>query len=369
VAQVISAAMRPGTTLMDVTYQITDPDDATVKVRALAFKDGTRSFANVIRPVTWMEGSQTNIGDTITTGVNHTLTWDVRADWNIDLANVQFEVLCQDKRGLLPLNWITIPATTNTAAVTVSTDVPADAQVLDALFWLYADGDANLGLTNGNLTGTAASGIFCGEVLVYGTTLALQATAHTPGYFTPEATIQPDVPIVFLYKRMNLARATFKEKDLAISARAGLADRYSLYAANRPWNEEMVGIDLTAVTTNVINGRWVQHIYANGAITMSDRFTGLMWLGSSASMNWDAAMTYCANLSYAGYDDWSLPSLSQLSRMSSHYQLFNLSSSCWSTKSGEPDSRFAWLVRLSTKTYGYYYKSNSYGAWPVRAGE
>lgn len=34
---VVSAAMRPGTTLMDVVYRVNDPDDATVKVRALAF--------------------------------------------------------------------------------------------------------------------------------------------------------------------------------------------------------------------------------------------------------------------------------------------------------------------------------------------
>jgi hypothetical protein len=40
-----SAAMRPGTTLMDVVYRVNDPDDATVKTRALAFIDGVRSFA------------------------------------------------------------------------------------------------------------------------------------------------------------------------------------------------------------------------------------------------------------------------------------------------------------------------------------
>jgi hypothetical protein len=81
----VSAAMRTNTTLMDVTYRITDPDDATVKVRALAFVNGVRSFTNVIRPTAFMEGTATNLGDAITTGVDHTLTWDVKADWNIDL--------------------------------------------------------------------------------------------------------------------------------------------------------------------------------------------------------------------------------------------------------------------------------------------
>jgi hypothetical protein len=49
-----SAAMRPGTTLMDVVYRVNDPDDATVKTRALAFVDGVRSFTNALKPITFL---------------------------------------------------------------------------------------------------------------------------------------------------------------------------------------------------------------------------------------------------------------------------------------------------------------------------
>ena len=90
---VVSATMRAGTTLMDVVYRVNDPDDATVKVRALAFIGGTRSFANVIRPMTFKEGTATNVGDAIMSNANHTLTWDVAADWNIDVGQVTFEIL------------------------------------------------------------------------------------------------------------------------------------------------------------------------------------------------------------------------------------------------------------------------------------
>ena len=51
--QIISAAMRTGTTLIDVVYQVNDPDDAIFRVRALAFVNRTRSFANVPKPVTF----------------------------------------------------------------------------------------------------------------------------------------------------------------------------------------------------------------------------------------------------------------------------------------------------------------------------
>jgi transposase len=323
--QVLSATMRPGTTWMDVTYRITDPDDATVKVRALAFRNGVRSFANVIRPVTWAGGTQTNIGDAIATGVTNKLTWDVRADWNIDLAQVKFEVLCRDSRGLLPFNWITIPATSNTTALTISTSVPSDTQVLDALFWMYADGDPWLTVSGGNLKGTAATGIFSNEVLVSGTSL------------------QPDAPTVFLYKKMNIARATFAEKDFAISARSAIADRYVLmYAVNRPWDESALGSDPTALTSTPINNRWVRHTYAGGAITMSDRFNGLMWCYNATAFvdYFETAQSACARSGYANHHDWRVPSMTLLMLMYFQKGFFiNTSGVFWSSEAGGPGAR------------------------------
>ena len=139
-----SAAMRPGTTLMDVVYRVNDPDDATVKTRALTFVDGVRSFANVLKPVTFVEGTAAKLGDAIPSNTNHTLTWDVAADWNIDLGQVKFEMLAMDGRGLLPFDWITIPAAGGNPALTVSKNSPIDADVLNALFWQYASGDSGL---------------------------------------------------------------------------------------------------------------------------------------------------------------------------------------------------------------------------------
>jgi hypothetical protein len=61
-----SAAMRPGTTLMDVVYRVNDPDDATVKTRALAFVDGVRyRISYSMSLVTWFE-----LPDSSRTGTN-----------------------------------------------------------------------------------------------------------------------------------------------------------------------------------------------------------------------------------------------------------------------------------------------------------
>ena len=201
---IVSAAMRPGTTFMDVVYQVNDPDDATVRVRALAFINGTRSFANILRPVTFVEGTAANIGDAITTNVPHTLTWNVAADWNIDLGNVKFEVLARDARGLLAIDWIAIPAAGVQPALTISKDTPTDANVLNALFWQYADGDTALTLRAGLLSANANSGVFSGAALANGTTLQTYS-------------------IPYVLKQMNLDPATSGEVSYAAgTARTGL---------------------------------------------------------------------------------------------------------------------------------------------------
>ena len=214
---VISAAMRPGTTLMDVVFRVNDIDDATVKVRALAFVDGTRSFAKVLRPVTFVEGTAAKIGDAIPSNTNHTLTWDVGADWNIDLGQVKFEILARDARGLLAFDWIAIPAAGGNPALTISKDTPTDASVLTALFWQYAAGDTGLTLENGVLTANANSGVFSGLVMANGTTLQ--------SYSIP-----------YLLKQMNLDPADAGEVSYATtSARAGLLNTTKWHAVQRPY--------------------------------------------------------------------------------------------------------------------------------------
>lgn len=212
-----SAQMRPGTTLMDVVYRVNDPDDATVKTRALAFVDGVRSFANVLKPVTFVEGTAANLGNAIPSNVDHTLTWDVATDWNIDLGQVKFEVLAMDARGLLPIDWITIPAAGGNPALTISKDAPTDATLLNALFWQYADSDPWLSLSSGVLTGNAGSGVFSGSVLANGSLIQGYGGAY-------------------IFKRMNLDPAGSAEMSYAnATARAGLLSTSNWHAISRPY--------------------------------------------------------------------------------------------------------------------------------------
>lgn len=215
VVNIESAVMRPGTTLMDVVYRVNDPDDATVKTRALAFKDGVRSFANVIKPVTFVEGTSAKLGDAIPTNVNHTLTWNVAADWNIDLGQVKFEVLAMDGRGLLPFDWITVPAVEGKTEITISRDSHTDDQLRNCFFWLYSDGQTSLSLTNGILSGNSNSGVFNQVALV-------NAEIIQP-YAAP-----------FIYKQMNFDMEDAYKVNR--NTRANLLNQNKWHAAQRSYS-------------------------------------------------------------------------------------------------------------------------------------
>jgi Regulator of chromosome condensation (RCC1) repeat len=214
----VSCAMREGTTLMDITYRINDPDNTVVSAWPLAFLDGTRSFAKVIRPTTFVEGTENNFGTNVLANTNYQLVWNVGADLNIDLGQLKFQMICKDSRGLLPFDWLAIPSTSSTSAMTISKNSPTDTQVLSALFYQYAMKDGGLSLSNGVLYGSSTSGVFKGVELVRGETL--------DSYAAP-----------YIIKRMGLQPALPNDVHFAIAARAGITSATGVwYAKNQPYN-------------------------------------------------------------------------------------------------------------------------------------
>jgi hypothetical protein len=210
-----SAAMRGATGLMDVVFRVNDPDDATVKTRALAFIDGQRSFAKLVNPSTFADGTGSKIGDTIATNTDHTLTWNVATDWNIDLGQIKFEILAMDNRGLLPLDWVTIPAANGQPELTISKNAPSEQEVLDALLWQYASGDPGLKLENGVLKGSASSGVFSNTTLYQGD----DEQIHAP---------------VYALKQMNLSAGGTSDVRNATAARASISDADRWHVIKKP---------------------------------------------------------------------------------------------------------------------------------------
>ena len=167
--EILSARMRPSDpTILDIVYKVTSPNK-TVKVRALAYEDGKRSFATAVPVLTFADGTEANVGDAVAANEEKTLSWQVAADWATDLSKVRFEVMVAEDE-LLPLHFVSIPATADHAAVQFSDTELTSGAVLNALFWLYASQDEALTLTNGRLTNSD------GLVLADGTTVKNEAS-------------------------------------------------------------------------------------------------------------------------------------------------------------------------------------------------
>ena len=160
IARILSSKVRDNDpTVIDVKFIVyksgTREDYMPVKVRALAFEDGERSFGKVVRPETFVndpDGNPTaqNIGDNVEANVEHTLSWKVSSDWATRLAKVKFEVLVLDG-DLLPLELRTIPASDEYGKMKISWNAVTEPQVFNALLWLYADKDPGLTLSGGAL--------------------------------------------------------------------------------------------------------------------------------------------------------------------------------------------------------------------------
>ncbi len=88
----------------------------------------------------------------------------------------------------------------------------------------------------------------------------------------------------------------------------------------------------------------------NGNGTVTDRVTGLMWKqAESPSLNWAEALAYCNTLELAGYSDWRLPGIREISTLLD----LSFQDQTWFDKAF-PDTQ--------TKPLGFYWASTTFGA-------
>ena len=126
-----ASSQRTGTSWLDIDYQVTDADSATVTTGALVFKNGGNALADVVQMNTFQEGTGANLGLNQPSGVSRRITWNMAADWSVDFAQIQAEVLAKDSRNLLGVHWITVPASGGDLAVQVSSRPVTDAELTD----------------------------------------------------------------------------------------------------------------------------------------------------------------------------------------------------------------------------------------------
>ena len=166
---VLSAAQRPGTSLMDITYKVTDIDSPTVTTGLLAFKDGGLRLDNVVVPQTFAEGTASNLGALQPRDTPLTVTWDMAADALAD-TNLQMEVLAKDSRDLLGIHWINVPASGGDPAFQACAAPITDSQLFDLWLWFLATrNDVHMSTSaDGNYrTIVGTTGVYTGQTLAF----------------------------------------------------------------------------------------------------------------------------------------------------------------------------------------------------------
>ena len=129
---------------------------------------------------------------------------------------------------------------------------------------------------------------------------------------------------------------------------------------------------------------------SSGPLTVFDSGQNLTWTKDAnlnGQMDWITAVMWANNLDYAGYTDWVLPTITQLTNQFStnlgeaagssiadshnaNYNLFtNVSYGYWSGSEYAPNPGSAWVFNTGT---GYQLNGIKYGllyAWAVRPGD
>jgi formylglycine-generating enzyme required for sulfatase activity len=100
----VRAAQRSGTQLVDIYYDLADPDSASLAITVLVSTNGGTSYT---LPATSFSGS--GWGNAVTPGSNKQITWNAGADWSGHYsANVRFRVTADDSAA--PSDMALIPA-------------------------------------------------------------------------------------------------------------------------------------------------------------------------------------------------------------------------------------------------------------------
>jgi len=177
---VLNVSQRPNTAWLDVDFRITDADSTNVAATALAFVNGGNTLSAAVPMSTFMENTATNLGANTPANTNLHITWNMGADWSIDYAQVQVEVLANDGRGLMGFHWITVPTDGTNAAFQASSAAVPESELLSVWYWLIATHNPGILFTNGTVMGLG--GAFDGQLLsndAGGTTVAGRAFAYS----------------------------------------------------------------------------------------------------------------------------------------------------------------------------------------------
>ena len=148
---------RSGTTVVDIDFRVEDSDDSAVEVVALALPNGEASVLSAIPMVTFVDGTESNVGEDIATNTQHRLSWNAAEDWNVDFGDVSVMILARDSRThFFDVHLVEIPTDGARQGVTISRNPLKEEDFTMQWLWLIGQGDPSIALTNGLIFGVDA---------------------------------------------------------------------------------------------------------------------------------------------------------------------------------------------------------------------
>ena len=116
--------------------------------------------------------------------------------------------------------------------------------------------------------------------------------------------------------------------------------------------------NVSSIYVRAVRGEQSQSAYVdNGDGTVTDTSTSLMWQKATSYTYWEQALSYCENLSLAGYNDWRLPTIKELQSLVDYSRVHpainttffpdTISSVYWSSTSSEDYPYSAWEIDFS----------------------
>lgn len=148
-----SIAQRTGTNVIDLDFEIVDPDDGNATVGILAAKDGLFTDpTSWILPTAWVDGTGSKIGASIATNQVHRVSWNVKADWTEQTGTIKFEVFCQDARRNSPVDLHFLDLTLPDGNLTISRSPIKDTDFSNYFKYLLSTASSQVALENDKIT-------------------------------------------------------------------------------------------------------------------------------------------------------------------------------------------------------------------------
>jgi len=214
---VLKVSQQPGSSVVDIDYQVSAPGTATVETALVGFVGGVRTWDKLVVPKTFTVPTAGVLGAGVPTGMKLRVSWDAAPDMpGQNFATMAFEVLAKDDRDIVGVHYVTLPPDgVNLTSLKISNKPVQDTDLWDLFLWLLAKGDSRLSVSTTKVMLTAA-----GQALISGAPPLLSGTsvantAHNGTLITTQGR-------QFAYVLLNCRAITAAEKTRAAAGNFNL---------------------------------------------------------------------------------------------------------------------------------------------------